>query len=405
MAFKGLIPGWFPTKEMARSRVMEIAPDIWEVEGYLSTQFFLKPPSCNCFVLRDKDLVLLVDTGTYAFYRQPILDILARYKKDGAKRLVLMLTQGHFDHVANNDLILEAGYDDVRFLLPEAEVSTIDLWGHWTGEFLELSEYYDPYCQMPMAFPTAVPNLAGHISPALAQRLIEKNLRHMFRGIHTLADRAEILTNDSRISRTFGDVTFQGWEIGRFFAVHDATHSPGHLSFYDPEHKVFLTGDATLEINPAFFNSSLNTCIDMMDKFARFAEQGFVELATDAHRSVIWAERLADELKYSAADPIQEVDALEGRDKCVTFYRFFEEYYTVMKETVLSDLARMGSATVPQLVEEFKGSTHPYARFKVAAKFPRLPSRLDVMVANILKEADIPARREGTDILFSPQET
>jgi len=380
---------------------MEIAPDIWEVEGYISTQFFLKPPSCNCFVLRDEDLVLLVDTGTYAYYREPILKLLRRYRRDGARRLILMLTQGHFDHVANNDVILEAGYDDVRFLLPEDEVSTIDLWSHWTGELRELSWYYNPWRQMPLAFPTAVPHAVSWLSDGLAQKLVERNLRHMFRGIRTLAECAQILSNEDRVKKTFGDVEFWGWEVGRFFAVHDATHSPGHLSFYDPEHKVFLTGDATLEINPAFLNSSMNTCITMMGKFARFAEQGYVKLATDAHRSVIWAERLSDEMHYSAVHPIQEKDVVEGTEECVTFYRFFEDYYTVLKDTVLDALSRLGRATVPQLVEEFQGASHPYARFKCAARFPRVPSRLDVLVANVLKEESILSKREGNNVWFS----
>jgi hypothetical protein len=318
----------------------------------------------------------------------------------GAKRLVLMPTHGHFDHAANNDLILEAGYDDVSFLLPEDEVSTIDFWGHITGEYAEAFRYYNPYRRLPLAFPTALPNLASRISNALAKKLVESNLKHLFRGVQTLAGRARILTNASKIKRVFGDVEFRGWEVGRFFAVHDATHSPGHVSFYDPEHKVFLTGDATLEINPPFLNSSLNNCIEMAGKFARFAEQGFVSVATDAHRSSIWAGRLAEKLKYSAVNPIQEKDRAEGRDECVSFYRFFEDYYKVLKNTVTDDLDRLGSATVPDLVREFSASAHPYARFKCVAR-PRLPSHLEVMVANVLKEDGAPCRREGKRIVFS----
>ena len=105
-----------PDRELKQSRVMEIAPDIWMIEGYLSTNFFFKPPSCNCFILRDGDLVLLIDTGAYCHYRDKMLTILERYRRDGAKRLVLMLTQGHFDHVGNNDVIREAGYSEALSL-------------------------------------------------------------------------------------------------------------------------------------------------------------------------------------------------------------------------------------------------------------------------------------------------
>lgn len=406
MAYQGLYP-YIPrlTNELKRSRVIEIAPDIWMLEGYISTDFFKKPPSSNCFILRDDDMVLLVDTGTYPFYRDTILKILRRYKRDGAKKLVLMLTQGHFDHVCNNDVILEAGYDDVQFLLPEAEISTIDLSGHWNGEFVELMEYYNPFQMMPMVWPTMAINLASRKSTELARKLLKLTTARLFRGINTLANQAKILSNDSRVKKKFGEVKFQGWEIGRFFVIHDATHSPGHCSFYDPKFEVFLTGDATLEINPPFFNSSMNQCIKMAGKFRRFAEEGYVKLATDAHRSTIWSARLAEELKYEPLHRVQTLDMAHGKKECATFYGFFEDYYIGLKTEVLKALAKLGEATVPQLVEEFKASSDPRARFKAALKFPRLPSRLDVLVANVLKEAEAPRRKEADKIVFSPPES
>lgn len=206
---------------------------------------------------------------------------------------------------------------------------------------------------------------------------------------------------DDRVEWKFDDVAFKGWEIGRFLAIHDATHSPGHLSFYDPKDKVFLAGDATLEINPAFFDSSLETCIRAMGEFRRFAEQGYVELATDAHRSSIWMEELMRAFHYQPVHPIQVADMARGKEECVTLFRFFEDYYIALKREVMSALARLGEATVPELVEEFKVSRDPYAQLKAVLVFPKVPSRLDVLVANVLKEAETTHHREGDRILFS----
>jgi len=186
--------------------------------------------------------------------------------------------------------------------------------------------------------------------------------------------------------------------------VHDATHSPGHLSFYDPENKVFITGDATLEINPAFLNSSLNNCITMMNKYKRFAEQGFVKLATDSHRSKIWSSMLIDETGEEPMDALQLEDTFEGSDKCAAYYSLWEAYYKGMKSEVLAILQRRKEATVHQLISDFKVSKNPYAHFKVLMKFPQLPSRLDVMVANVLREANIPRRKEGSKIIFKHNE-
>ncbi len=401
----GLRPGVFPIQDFKLSRVMEIARDVWMVEGYISSNFLKNPPSCNCFVMRDGDMVLLIDTGTYAFYRDPILDILKRYRREGAKRLVLMLTQGHFDHVANNDLVLEAGYDDVRFLLPEVELTTIDLYNHWNNDMADMLTYYNPFRMLPMEGPTVIVNLASRVSTRLAQAIFRMNSRILFRGIRNLADRAEMLTPKSLVWKTFGDVELAGWEVGRFFAVHDGTHSPGHCSFYDPENRLMLTGDATLEINPPFFNGSMEACIDYMGRFKRLAEQGMIELATDAHRSSIWTRRLQEEAQYDPLHPLQTKDMMQGKDECAEFYGFFEDYYNAMKSLTLGILSRLGEATIPRIVEEFRASKDRYARFKTAIAFPKLPSRTDVMVANILKETKAPRRVEGENIIFSPPRT
>jgi glyoxylase-like metal-dependent hydrolase (beta-lactamase superfamily II) len=396
MAYQGISPA----KELKESRVMEIAPDIWMIEGYISGNFLFKPPSSNCFILRDKEMVLLIDTGTYPQYREKLLSILRKFRKNGAKRLILMLTQGHFDHVCNNDIILEAGFEDVHFLLPEDEVFTLDLYNHWTGEYREVMEYYNPYQELPFEFPTAVPNITSRISMNMAQKMVDRSIAYLFRGINTMADKAEILTNSSRKKKMFGDVEFFGWEVGRFFAIHDATHSPGHLSFYDPEYKIFITGDATLEINPPFFNSSLNNCIAMMGKYKRFAKLGFVKLGTDSHRSSIYFSRLMESHKKNPLHRLQVVDTFEGSD-CAEFYSFFETYYLALKNEVLAALKRNREATVHEIIQELKNSKDPYIQFKVFIGLPKGPSRLEILVANVLKEARIPKRKEGDKIIFT----
>lgn len=56
------------------------------------------------------------------------------------------------------------------------------------------------------------------------------------------------------------------------------------------------------------------------------------------------------------------------------------------------------------MVEEFEASREPHARFKTIIAFPKVPSRVDVLVANVMKEAEIPRRKEGDRIVFSSSE-
>ena len=173
------------------------------------------------------------------------------------------------------------------------------------------------------------------------------NLGELFRGMETMVGSAKILPNASRVTRKFGDVEFQGWEVGRFFAVHDETHSPGHLSFYDPEHKAFLTGDATLEINPAFFNSSLNNCIAMMKKFQRFRGAGVRATGYRCPSQPDLVQPPARGERGRTVDPLQCADTFEGSEACAGFYSFFESYYRWLGGGVLAILQRRGEATVP----------------------------------------------------------
>lgn len=135
-------------KGLQRSRVMEIAPDVWMLEGFAGNNFFLQPPSGNIFILRDEEMVLLMDTGHHPFYRDTILEVLRRCARGGARELVLTLSHGHWDHGKNNDVIYEAGFDRARFLLPEPELRTINIPDHMTWAIDKAAEYYDPFEMM-----------------------------------------------------------------------------------------------------------------------------------------------------------------------------------------------------------------------------------------------------------------
>jgi len=128
VSYKLTLPG--QEKELRRSFTREIAPDVWMLEGYISDYFLLKPASCNVFMLRDGDSLLVLDTGTYPFYRERMLEVMRRYRADGVKKVDLVLTQGHFDHASNNDVIRESGLE-WSFLLQEPEAGVLDFFSDW----------------------------------------------------------------------------------------------------------------------------------------------------------------------------------------------------------------------------------------------------------------------------------
>jgi glyoxylase-like metal-dependent hydrolase (beta-lactamase superfamily II) len=371
------------------------------IEGYVGDRFMTRPPSSNVYLLRDGDSLLILDTGKHAFYRERILRIVDRYRREGVKRITLMLTQGHFDHAFNNDVVLDSGLP-WRFLLPAPEVQRLDFVEDILQDLVLLGEYEDvsPPCSVERE--TAPIRVVEKISRPLAQKLLRLSFTRLMSGARTLVERAEILPLESRITRRFGSVELQGWEVGRFFAIHDASHTPGHISLYDPENKLLLCGDVTVEINPAFFYTSMNACTEAAGWFRRMAEEGFIELAADSHRSKTFFPDLFDKHRISPMHETQLAGAIRGKPACQAFFGTFEEYYRMLQEEVLASHRRIGRSTVGEIVEEVRGSAKAAVRLKSAMKFPAFPSRMDVLVASVLKEAGVEPDREGQRIVLAP---
>jgi glyoxylase-like metal-dependent hydrolase (beta-lactamase superfamily II) len=372
------------------------------IEGYVGDEFLTRPPSSNVYLLRDGDTLLILDTGKHAFYRERILRIVDRYRKDGVKRITLMLTQGHFDHAFNNDVVLDTGLE-WRFLLPAPEVDRLDFVDDVLQDLVMLGEYEDVLTTMfSWSRETAAIRVIEKLSRRLAQKLLRLSFTRLMSGARTLVERAEILSLESRSRRRFGSVELPGWEVGRFFAIHDASHTPGHISLYDAENKLLLSGDVTVEINPAFFYTSMKACTEAAGWFRQMAEEGFIELAADSHRSRTFFPDLFDKYRISPMHETQLADAIRGKAACRAFFGAFEDYYRTLREEVGAAHRRIGRATVGEIVEELRGSPQAAVRMKSAMKFPAFPSRMDVLVASVLKESGVKPDPEGERIVLSP---
>lgn len=407
-----------------RSTKTELAPDVWFLEGFIGFSFFGAPPCSNIFILRDGDLVFLLDTGMHPYYREKTREVLREYAAHGAKTLVLMNTQGHWDHALNNRVILEAGFPEVRFLLPEPEVPVIASTAHWLGDMHRLEAYYPPYREwlgQIAAFEEHARGFSAYGDEGytelwqIARSLTADSPPGLFRAalqllcdrvlypdFRSMAERAEILSLAGRELRRFGDVEVWGWQVGRFFIIHDGGHSPGHVALYDPRYGILLGGDTTIEINPPFFDSHWGRTIAAVTNLRRMAEQGFIELATDSHRSKTWFAELAAFAGIEPLHPLQFADAARGRDECVAFYRTFEDFYIELRDETLAAHARLGEATIPEIAAALFASDKRAVAFKKHLPFP---SRPEVLVTHVMRESGAGRRKAGDRILFTPRET
>ena len=412
-------------KWLEQCHVTEIAKDVVEYEGFSGANFFLEPPTGNLFFMRDRDMVLMMDSGHHPFIRPKILEILNKFRKEGARELVLVMSHGHWDHGKNNDIIYEAGYDKVRFILPENEFATLNIPVHMTGSYAKAREYYDP-CVLwnegiPMllewfkVFPEfndpkyqetwdkirSLPKIYDSDKVFEAYESLMKNV--LCPDISTYCiDKAEPLRLKDRVTRKYGDIILRGWPLGRFFLIHDASQSPGHISIYDPLNKLMITGDATLEINPPFFDVDFGNCIQICQQCLNMAEAGYITMATDAHRTSQWWSKNLKTAGVEPMGPMQLIDIARGQKECVEFYRMWVDYYGSLWDGVIKAHAAIGEATIPEIIVEMGKSTNKYVAFKLAIGMPRLPSSADMLVAKVLKETGAKRRVDKGRILFTP---
>ena len=94
----------------------------------------------------------------------------------------------------------------------------------------------------------------------------------------------------------------------------------------------------------------------------------------------------------------------KGKAECVAFLKMFEDYYISLKDEVLSALSKLKKASIPDIMKEVKKSDHQAVKLKVALKLPKFPSRLDILVAVVLRDLKIPWVKQAKRVLFISNE-
>jgi hypothetical protein len=334
------------------------------------------------------------------------------------------MSHGHWDHGKNNDIIYEAGYEKATFLLPEVEFATLNIQQHMLGDMKKAMAYYDVCEGMPDAFRGILQWAKGfpeYNDPkyketwdkiqALPEKYDQQKAFEAYSSLLTrvlapdlssyIIDKAEPLRMDKKVTRKYGSTVLNGWPIGRFFLIHDASQSPGHICIYDPLNKLIITGDATLEINPPFTDTTLSNCIAICRAALNMAEEGYITLATDCHRSPDWETSLAL-WNMKPMEPVELVDCARGKEECVAHFKMWLAYFTNLWDGAVKAHAALGEATVTEILEELRKSTNKYVVFKMGLKPPQCPIRPENIIVNVLKETGAERRVDKGRILFKP---
>lgn len=379
--------------------VKEVLPDVWRIEGFLSGNFWGSAPSSTTYVLRDEDKAYIIDPGTLPYYKKKMLDLIGMYEKKGVKEVVMLVTQGHFDHALNCDVVKETGLP-WKFYLPEEEISTTrSMINDIMSDYDELEKWEDVIATEFPGNPLfeMTEKKSRRLTKNVLRTIVEETVGH---DDNHMVDEATILRPGSRITKQYGSVTLTGWEMGRFFISFDGSHSRGHVCLYDPKYKIIFSGDTTIEINPPFLYSSMDKLIDITDKYKTMAHEDYIVYAMDAHRSHDM-NKVFEAMGISANRYETEMYTSTSADS-EAFFDFFCTYYKEMKKEILAAHRRIGRAAIGEIVNELLKSENKYIKFKASLKWPELPSRLDAAVAVVLRDAGAVPVEAGGRIVIDP---
>lgn len=289
------------------------------------------PPSyCNTYLLRDEDMLVLYDTSAFEDIRKEMLRVIKKYE-DSCSKFCLIIGHADPDHVLNNDVINDVKIGEKRFLVHEAAFG-----GPYAG-FLE---------------------------------------------------GAKPLVDSEKKTVTIGDTTLQGWKLGNIYLIHDGAHVPEHLCLYDKKRKALLVGDLTVEANP-MMNSKTNGLIEYCDKFSRMAEEGYIKIVGDGHRSRDAYEQAFQKYNVNPFTQLQTSDYIQGKDAIIEFFRGFSGYYRDIKDTILDVHKNLGRPTIEEIVGVLRKSDSKAIQMKLKLEAPRFLSWIEISIASVLAEAGI----------------
>ena len=83
-----------------------------------------------------------------------------------------------------------------------------------------------------------------------------------------------------------------------------------------------------MEINPPFFDGSMENLLDLTIKCRLLAEHGFIEVAADAHHSGkhFYSQERMSLMGLEPLAPIQLKEMALGQNECVAFYQLYEDF-------------------------------------------------------------------------------
>lgn len=362
--------------------IIEIAPDTLLVEGKIPSSIMKEPDIANSVVYKTDDILYIFDTGATAFFRGKLRSAIERLRP--FKKVILMNSHCHPDHVGNNSILEEINGVETEHYISQAGIPGLDALNDFLRKFNDIDQYYD-FLEGPSKFPGTLLRLLK-LTRAIRDDLpVDIVIRNMLKKFMPLEPAVETVipferTSPGRIS--IGTTDWTGWSFARHVHVMQAQgHSPDEVVFFLPRVKVLILADETFEFFNCWPDSSAANVKTVLSKSLQLFQTREAEILISGHTHKV----------------LREMDAVEFMKTLLGEYEEFTRQVLAIARNAPRAL------TVVDIYNKLKRiKTNPAITKYLNLEFPKMPPFLKTVITSILLENGFKAQGEKRRKRFVP---
>lgn len=276
-----------------------------------------QPDVANVLLHRVGDTLYMIDTGVTTRFRQALVDALDLVGP--WNRLTVLITDGHPDHVGNNDLVDELADQrgiEAELVVPAADVAQMrDPQAYWRSSFNRLAG---------LAALPAAPSLAAI------------KIASLFQPYHPFGRRTRTYEQTAPQAIILGRARFVGWSFsdGAVSVLPSQGHCAGHVVVYLRDSKLLHLGDEANGPCAVMHDADQVKLTAIQTATRQLIDDGEVELLVDGHSfevqdadtALTRVDRLLEQnlvLQSAAAALVAGASVVDGSD----FARGFTQSY------------------------------------------------------------------------------
>lgn len=321
--------------------------------------------------------VYVIDTGCGKRFRRVLVEAIESLRPfDG---ICVLNTHSHPDHTANNGIIREIDCPRKRHLISARGIGGLD----YVRSFLRSSEALRPWCTIfdVIPFPWSVvflPWIAwSRIYPKGREKFVA-GVISKFRPLDPSAETAEPLESLPVDSDPRWSSFPERYRVDdAVVAIPTRGHSPDHVVFYIPEHRLLFSADETFAIYPLWPDSDSRATGTAIRAFQSLAKEGAIAFVADSHTPGVASGPAIDallsrRLEVHGSFVSEFLLALEREGERPSIHRIYHSMVTRNR--------RRGAEISPQA----RGVSSVNDYFSM--EFPRMPVYLKIVLATLLRE-------------------